>query len=191
MKTILLIALFALSLCEETTGSWTKESFNSNDAIIFRAFQTAAAAYTKANGGNYDDLRGLTVYSQLVNGKNYKICFVDSKSDVPTIFEYVVYKPLPNEGEDEINFSLSSARSLDSTNGLISYTDPEFTKIEVSLKTAFSKITNTFNFINFIYPVENDETTFYIIRATTTEGEKNIIFAKEKATSTYYQPEIL
>ena len=191
MKTILLIALLALSLCEGETGGWEKKNFNSNDAIIFRAFQTAAAAYSKANGGSYDDLRGLTVYSQIVNGENYKICFVDSRSDVPTIFEYILYKPLPNEGEDEINFTVSSSRSLESTEGLISFTNPTFTKIEITLKTALSKINNTFKFINFIYPVENDKTIFYIIRATTTEGEKNIIFAQDKESNEYFEPEIL
>ena len=188
MKVVLLVSLlFSLSLCDETTGGWKKLSFNSNDAVIYRALQTAEAYYKKITGST-EEIIGLTVYSQVVNGVNYRICFVDPNNSAQSIFEYTLYKPLPTEEGNEINFSVSGTKTYEPSEGLLNFDDPLFTKIEVDLKYAFSKMTNTFKFINFIYPIKNDVTTFYIIRATTTEGEKNIIFAKDEENDVYYPP---
>ena len=104
MKYILILVLLTFSLCEDekkqAVGSWTKHSFNENSLEIEQSFRQAAKDYCKTHDVEPDDLIRLTVYSQLVNGVNYKITFMDPSSDYPTIEEYRIYKARGNKPED-------------------------------------------------------------------------------------------
>ena len=192
MKGFLILTFLALSLCDEPTlGGWTKESTRSNDANIYRAFQISASDYSKSNK-NPDNLRMLTVYSQLVNGEKYKMCFVDTAEKIPAIYEYIVYKKLPTEEKTDTKFELSKSSIYHSKNGLIKFDDEEFTKVEIGLKKTLSKITvPTIKFINFVYSIETDETIFYFIRATTSNGQENYVLPKDKKLNEFEFPSLL
>ena len=104
MKYILILVLLAFSICEDdkkkAVGSWEKHSFNENSIEIDQSFRQAAKDYCKTHDVEPDDLIRLTVYSQLVNGVNYKITFMDPSSEYPTIEEYRIYKARGNKPED-------------------------------------------------------------------------------------------
>ena len=65
--------------------SWKKYSFNENSLEIDQSFRQSAKKYCKTHDVEPDDLNRLTVYSQLVNGVNYKITFMNLTSEYPTI----------------------------------------------------------------------------------------------------------
>ena len=94
MKSVLLLILISLISCQ--TGGWTKRSLAENSFYIDRSFTEAYKSYSNEENIDYDNYIRLSVYSQIVSGTNYKVCFIDPKADYPKIQEFVVYVPLSN-----------------------------------------------------------------------------------------------
>ena len=194
MKAILILILVFLSLSQEQdlTGGWTELSLNSNDANIYRAIQVAARSYALDTGANPDNVKPLIIQSQVVNGLNYKICFVDTKQDFTEVYEYIVYKPIKTEEEDyEKQFLVSSSKSYVAIDGTISFDNNVFQKLEADLKYLYSKLAADFQYINYIYPIENDEYVFYISRITTSMGGAEYALVKNKKTGNYFELELI
>ena len=188
MKVIFILALITLSLCEDEplAGGWEKRSVNENDLYIDEAFKIASTDYKQSNSAEEDSLIRLTVYSQIVSGTNYKISFIDTKAEYPTIQEYVLYQPLPSSTENGGKMIISKHTEYEAISGLISFNDPNFTLIENALYKALKKTNEKLSFISYVFPVETEETNFFMISAYTEDGEHQYVVCQEKLTKEFY-----
>ena len=186
MKYILIIVLLTISLCQEeekpSLGSWKKRSFEENSLEIDQSFKQAASQYCESHDAEIDDLIPLTVYSQLVNGNNYNITFIDSKSEYPSIEEYMINKGLGNKPSD---YTVKMNYQYENTVGVIPFNDPSFTLLENKLYKFLKDSTEELSFISYVYPLENKFTKFYIISANTKDGEHQYVVCQDKITDEF------
>ena len=186
MKYILIIVLLTFSLCQEeekpSLGSWKKRSFDENSLEIYQSFKQAASQYCESHDAEIDDLIPLTVYSQLVNGNNYNITFIDSKSEYPSIEEYMINKGLGNKPSD---YTVKMNHQYENTVGVIPFNDPSFTLLENKLYKFLKDTTEELSFISYVYPLENKFTKFYIISANTKDGEHQYVVCQDKITEEF------
>lgn len=184
MRTVLFLSLIVLCLNAGLLGGYTLRSFEENDLGIYRAFQSAAEDYTKSNNGySFDDLIPLTVYSQVVSGTNYKICFINSKDKYQNIFEYVIYKPISGN-----EYNVNKMSKLQQSGGLLNFNDQLFGKIQDTLKEYLKDTVTKLNFLSYAYPIENSETIFYIASAYTEKGDHIFVLPYHKNTEKYADP---
>ena len=189
MKSLLIIFLFAFCLCleDEKLSSWKKYTLTEEDPVLRSVMGVAYSNYTE-NSNNIDmkidDMLRLTVYTQIVNGMNFKITFVDRKSDFPSIHEYIINRPIPKDGEDLV-YSVLEKNEYDESTGLIKFDDPKFTEVENQLHKFLKKKGITLLYISYVYPVENDETKFFIINADTEDEQNLFVFGYDKAAKKY------
>jgi len=182
MKVILIITLFALSLCTDIVdidGDWEKCSLEENNTKIEEAYHIAYEKYATNINVKIDDLIHLTAYYQIVNGTNYRIAFIDRKSEFPTIHEFQFYNPLPvnNNGTDELIFS--EHIEYDASEGLLDFNDEDFTLIENKLYYYLKKQNEKLNYIMYAYPVECQDYTFFIIYADTENGQSLYVIGRD------------
>ena len=180
MKYILILVLITFSLCDDENqplGSWKKRSINENSFEIDQSFRRAIKDYSESNDVDFDDIIPLTVYSQVVNGINYKVTFIDPKSEYPTIQEYVINKGISNKNEE--GYVILQHKAYENTEGLISFNDPSFTLLENQLFTYLKDTKEELNFISLVYPLKNDNTNFYMINAYTNDGEHQYIVCQD------------
>ena len=187
MKAIIIISLLLISICadepEQLDGGWERNSFKENDLEIEGAFKASFEEYKKINPeSDINDLIRLTIYTQIVSGKNFKICFIDSKADYPTIHEYKFYKPLPvnNDGKEEYKFQ--EHNEYETSEGLINFKEPNFTSVENELYKLLKKNDIKLNYLSYVFPVENLETKFFIISASTSNGTHQYVICQDKKT---------
>ena len=191
MKAIIIISLLLISICadepEQLDGGWERNSFKENDLEIEGAFKASFEEYKKINPeSDINDLIRLTIYTQIVSGKNFKICFIDSKADYPTIHEYKFYKPLPvnNDGKEEYKFQ--EHNEYETSEGLINFKEPNFTSVENELYKLLKKNDIKLNYLSYVFPVENLETKFFIISASTSNGTHQYVICQDKKTEEFY-----
>ena len=112
-------------------GSWTRLSFEMNDIYINSARQMSETKITQQTNDEYD-LFPLEIYSQLVNGTNYKLLFAarhfKDKSNIK-LFTSTVYKPLG----DQPQLSLGDVATIDCSNNAFNDTGKE-----IKISTAVS-----------------------------------------------------
>ena len=188
MKALLFIALLTFSLCaeEQLVGGWKKRSIYENSLEIEEAFKTASKHYIKKNKGvEPDDLLHLTVYSQLVNGMLYKVTFIDSLAEFPVVQEYKILKTQSNN-RNEDPYTVESHIEYEANEGLIPFNDEKFTMLEFQLYRLLKDTNEKLNFISYVYPVENDETNFFIISAYTDDGEHQYVICQDKENDEFY-----
>jgi hypothetical protein len=186
MKSILILALLALSLCSTETpvlGGWTKRLVTENSFDIDQSFKKANEEYTKTNNVDPDSLLRLTVYSQTVSGTNYKVTFIDPNADFPTIQEYIVNIPLRESGKKT---EVLDHKEYEAGSGLIHYNVPLFAELEAKLYHFLKDTKEEFNYISYAFPVENAETRFFMISAYTADGQHQYIICQDKASKKYY-----
>ena len=189
MKALLIIVLITFTFCQEEqpiAGGWERRSVEENDFYIDRCFKEAGLDYIKSNSVDQDDLIRLTVHSQVVAGTNYKITFLDTKADFPSIQEYVFYKPLNTEKKNGNDFQLLEHKEYQADNGLIPFNDPSFELLENTLYRLLKKTNQELKYISYVYPIENRETDFFLITGYTADGEHKYVLCKDKTTKEFY-----
>ena len=167
MKVIFIITLFALSLCDI---GFEKRCLNDDDKKINDTFLKAFELYSTNINQKIDFIIRLTVYTQVVSGTNYRITFIDSNAEYPTIHEYQFYNKLPvnNNGKDELE--LTYHNEYDGTEGLLAFNSDEFTIVEKKLYNCLKKQKEKLYYIIYAYPVESQNYRFYIVNADTENG---------------------
>ena len=98
MKSFLLLALIALASC--LSGGWSKHSLAEDNIYIEGAFIESFKAYANDENVDPDNFVRLSVYSQVVNGNNYRVCFIDRNESL-TIQEFIIYVPLQTSNKNE------------------------------------------------------------------------------------------
>ena len=180
MKATLILILFSLTFCQEgLSGGWVKRSLAENNIYIDRSFTSAFAEYS-GEKKNYDDYIRLTVYSQIVAGTNYKVCFYDTKAEKPVVQEYVVYVPLTSWKKGPV-FRVTRHNEYQATQS-VNANDESFTLVEKHLTQGLENTNEKVKSVSSILTAENSESTFYIITADTENGKHQYIIAQDKAT---------
>ena len=188
MKALLIIALITFTFCQDEpkmTGGWTRHSVEENDLYIDRSFKEAGLDYIKSSNVEQDDLIRLTVYTQVVSGTNYKITFLDTKAEFPSIQEYVFYRSLSNDRKEN-NFKLSDHKEYQADNGLIPFNDPNFELLENTLYKLLKQTKEELKYVSYVYPIENRETNFFLITGYTADGEHKYVLCQDKSSKDFY-----
>ena len=192
MKAILIIFLVAFTLCEKEkpVGGWEKRSFEENSFEIDRSFKLAAEDYIKSNKleeeEDVDDLIGLTVYSQVVAGTNYKLTFMDRKAEFPVVHEYTIYVPLRTGNKNDKDLEITEHNEYQADNGLVPLNDPVFETLENKLYKYLKGSKEELQFISYVYPMENKETNFYKVNGYTSDGDHQYILCQDKESEEFY-----
>ena len=176
MKSFLVIALISLISCQ--TGGWSKRSLAENSFYIDRSFKEAFKAYSNNDEVDQDACIRLSVYSQIVSGTNYKVCFLDSKADYPTIHEYIVYVPLSGKRNGP-EFNVIQHKEYE-TGNLINFNDETFSLVENHLTKGLKTTNEKVKYVSYVFTAENRETRFFIVTAETENGEHQYVFSQDK-----------
>ena len=179
MKSILLFALITLISCQE--GGWTKRSLAENSIYIDRSFREAYKSYKNAD---YDGYIRLSIYSQIVSGTNYKVCFLDPNADYPIIQEFVVYVPLPTGKRNGPEFNIIRHKEYEVEN-LISHNDAVFSEVEKYMIKGLENTNEKVKNISYVFSAENNETTFFMVFADTENGEHQYVFSQDKSSKEF------
>jgi hypothetical protein len=173
----LIVSLTLISFCLSyniMVGSYIKDSFNSNDARLNKAFSIVNKEITSKNGGALSSISvvPVAIYHQIVNGVNYKIiaAIKDKKNLKVELTQSIVYtgpisdnfgsqtpsitffEKLPND-----NFTLEETTVI----GLSASITEDLKKTNSSLV----KVNRIASYPNLVY----DE-SFYVVNAETTFG---------------------
>ena len=166
---ILLSCYIAISF-SSLSGGWQKGSFKENDANLDGAFRKAFEIYSKENpNSNIDYIQRLTIYLQIVNGINYKMCFIDEKSDLNVVQEYVISGQPFGSNEKEPNFRFFEKNTFKAKSETIQVSDKRYPRIQ---NTLFGFLKNSGENILFINKIEIVETAFDNFYIVTAQGEK-------------------
>ena len=179
MKAVLISILISLISCQ-LLGGWTKHSLKENNLYIDRSFSISFKSYSNDENVDSDDFIRLTVYSQIVSGTNYKVCFIDPKKEITTIQEYVIYVPLSN-GRNGPDFIVNQHQEYQTRN-LIGFKDATSSLVEKTLTERLENTKEKVKYVTSIVNTENNETKFFIISAQTENGEHQFIFGQDKKT---------
>ena len=174
MKFLILLILLSFYLTTSALigGGWKKGSFKENDIKIDQAFRKAFEIYSKENPkADIDYTQRLTLYRQVVNGINYKMCFIDLKSNLNEIHEYIINNPPSTSSNDErdLVFNFFEKKDYQVKNDLISVNDARYPRIQNTLFGYLRYSGENILFINKIEMVESSLDNFYIVYA---QGEK-------------------
>ena len=179
MKSILLLTLIALISC--LSGGWEKRSLAENNLYIDRSFKEAYKAYANDANVDADDFIPLTVYSQIVAGTNFKVCFIDRKSEIPSVQEVMVHVPLPTNGRNGLVFKIILKMERHSRE-IHNLNDESFALAGNHLTKELERTDEKFVKINNLYRAESMENIFYIVNAQTEKGEHQYVFTEDKKT---------
>ena len=170
MKSLLFLVLLSFYLTASATlGGWKKGSFKEDDLYIDGAFRKAFEIYQKDHpNSDIDYTQRLTLYRQVVNGINFKMCFIDLKSDLNEVHEYSINKP-PTGNDREIKFNFFEKKSFKSKGEIVQMNDSRFPRIQNTLFGYLKGSGENILFIRKIEVVETSLDNFFIITA---QGEK-------------------
>ena len=173
MNSKLYLYIFYLCITISNTalpGGWKKGSFRENDLGIDGAFKKAFEIYSKDNpNANIDYTQRLTIYRQTVNGINYRMCFIDLKSTLNVVQEYIISGPPFNQQSREPNFNFFEKNTFKAKTEMIQSTDKRYPRIQNTLFGFLKNSGENILFINTIQIVETTFDNFFIVNA---QGEK-------------------
>ena len=191
MKSNLFLIIFfnyILLSFSSLSGGWEKGSFKEDDFFIDRAFRKAFEIYSIENpGSDIDHTQQLTLYRQMVNGINYKMCFIDLKSDLNVIQEYVITGPAFGDYDSQLKFSLFERHVYKGKNVNIQSNDKRFPRIQNTLFGFLKDKGENILFINKIEIVETSLDYFYIINAQGEKQEHTYVVGQEKQKNDEYE----
>ena len=173
MKSNLFLILFFCCIIASLSafaGGWKKGSFRENDAGLDNAFRKAFEVYQKENpSSNIDYTQRLTIYRQQVNGINYKMCFIDLKSNLNVVQEYTVTSSPFGQNGREPNFRFYEKNTFNVKSENIKAIDDRYPRI---YNTLFGFLKNSGENILFIKKIEMVQASFDNFYIVTAQGEK-------------------
>ena len=187
MKSLLLFCIL-LAFINSNLGGWKRGSFRENDFGIDRAFRKAFEIYKSENSNSdIDFAEHLTIYKQMANGINYRMCFIDLKSNLNVVQEYIISGPSFGTKNSDKTFKLFEKNTYKPKQGLVSVSDSRYPRIQ---NTLFGSLKNTKDNLLYISKVEQVETyldNFYIVTGRTEEKEHVFVVRQSKLNSDEYE----
>lgn len=184
MRTIIALLLVALACSDQLTGGWVKRSFAENDLYIDRARVTAENKFFEETGTNDSeiDLTPLCIYSQLVNGLNFKMVFSarNMKTNALDLYEYVVYTgPF---GQSAPQPKVTKSNQLKKGKPLL-FSAAEYTDIHKAISQYYST-SNSLNHVSSVVKYESpiEELGIFIVKAqlANEKEKKTCVVVEEK-----------
>ena len=191
MKSHLFFILFfclIVSAFSALSGGWKRGSFKENDVFIENAFRKAFEIYSEENHyAELDYLQRLTIYRQMVNGINYRMCFIDLKSYVNVVQEYIIAGPSFGQNTKDPAFNFFEKNTYTAKSENISVNDKRYPRIQNTLFGYLKKFDENILFINKIEIVETPFDNFYIIEAQGEKKEHTYVVGQSKENSDEYE----
>lgn len=178
---ITFVLLLAFSLCN--LGGYQRRSFQENDADIERARRIAFEDYAKKNNVDIDDLTPITVHSQVVNGINMKITFVDRKNFKNEVQVYDIH--VRSFGGRNNGPEILESATKRMAEGFVSMHDKRFPQVHRELFNYYKDLSEKLSYVKSINAIETDLSTFFITVAKTDKGETTYIVEQDKESHKY------
>ncbi len=179
----LYLFLFSIITSSITMGGWkeVKNFQESNDIKIYQAIQKAKEGFLiRVNSMNPDafDIRPLGLYTQLVNGVNYRVIFA-TNTNIPgrndlRIHDYT-YTLLPiqnNQNSMERMWSDEFANENDLDIDNVSLNSPKFSKIHSEISKYLINRNSKLNYVSTIGSVNVNGVNYFGVYAKVT-GKDN------------------
>ena len=107
MKHSLVICILLIVFVNTIPGGWEKGSFREDDLGIDRAYKKAFELYSQDNpNSDIDFTERLTIYRQITDRINYRMCFIDLKRNLNVIQEYIISGPEYGSNKRNPTFTL-------------------------------------------------------------------------------------
>ena len=188
MKYSLIIYFLLYVVMSSLVGGWKKGSFTENDLGIDRAYKKAFELYSKDNSNSdIDFTERLTIYRQTVNGINYRMCFIDLKSDLNVVQEYIISGPPFGKSKSEQKYELFEKNTYKPKKGLLSVNDSRYPRIQNTLYGWVKNSKENLLYITKIEVVEAFLDNFYIVTARTEEKEHTYVVGQSKENTDEYE----
>ena len=188
MKYSLIIFFLLYVVMSSLVGGWKKGSFRENDLGIDRAYKKAFELYSKDNSNSdIDFTERLTIYRQTVNGINYRMCFIDLKSDLNVVQEYIISGPPFGKSKSEQKYELFEKNTYKPKKGLLSVNDSRYPRIQNTLYGWVKNSKENLLYITKIEVVEAFLDNFYIVTARTEEKEHTYVVGQSKENTDEYE----
>ena len=172
MRTLILISLL-LALVSSRTGGWKRESFEANSMLLDRCRQEGEDTI-RANFGKNDDttlVYPLEIYSQLVNGMNYKVVYAlyDLYTDEVEVYTSTIYTgPFGKVSNDfeSVNADLLESTEIPSNDAVL------LSKIEKATKEYMNinDLEDIHIMKTFLNPITR-KTKVYVVKTESDEGQ--------------------
>ena len=188
MKIVCIFALLSLlSMCNGfsiVVGSYIRESFNSNDARINSAYQIVRNEILSKNESGSTDVVPVAIYSQLVNGINYKIitAIKDKKNFKVELSQAIIYT---GEFGSDSKPSLTFFEKLPTNNLTLDETrmitlSATITNYLSSLGASLSKVNSVTSYPNLV----SDE-SYFIVHGDASSGLNQYFIVSQNSDKTY------
>jgi hypothetical protein len=169
--TIFLSLILALFCYKKMAGGWTKQSLDRNDTNIDAAFNAVRSSVLQsANSNESIDLIPVAVFTQVVNGINYKIiaAIKDTTKKSVSLVSSVVYLGLSSQSP-----RLKSVETLPTINSLGLLEQSELSELnnEVALYLKQKQLNLTSLVSINAYPnLVNENDGYYVINVNISSG---------------------
>lgn len=182
MKAVLAILLIAFVSSETLVGGWVKRSFEENDMYINRARVAAEKKYFEQTNSDDStvDVTPVSIYSQLVNGLNFKIILAarNMNTNDLTMHEFTIYNgPF---GSQEMNTpQITGVKELQQGKPLL-FAAASYTNIHKAIARFYST-ENAMSHVSTVVPIERtiDDMRMFIASAMVGEEKKTCILVQE------------
>ena len=155
------LQFFSLITFILTLDVWEKRSFEEDSLYIEMAVQKAFEVYSETNiDADFELFERLTIYTQIENGINYKMCFYDIDSKENSIQEFIISGPLHSNPEGEYTLYEKKTLSVKYDNQKID--NNVFDSIKHLLEENLQNV--VLNDVDNIKFVENENSIFYFVK---------------------------
>ena len=187
MKYSLVICFLLVLYVNTIPGGWEKGSFREDDLGIDRAYKKAFELYSKDNpNSDIDFTERLTIYRQTANCINYRMCFIDLKSDLNVVQEYIISGPEFGSRNRNPTFELYEKNTY-KAKGYLSVGDSKYPRIQNTLNSWVKNLKQNILYITKVEIIETYLDNFYIVTARTDEDKHTYVVGQSKENTDNYE----
>ena len=187
MKYSLVICFLLIVFVNNIPGGWIKGSFREDDLGIDRAYKKAFELYSQDNpNSDIDFTERLTIYRQITDRINYRMCFIDLKSDLNVVQEYIISGPEFGSSNRNPTFTLYEKNTY-KTKGYLSVGDSKYPRIQNTLNSWVKNFKQNVLYITKVEIVETYLDNFYIVTARTDDDKHTYVVGQSKENTDEYE----
>ena len=187
MKYSLMICFLSIVFVNTIPGGWEKGSFREDDLGIDRAYKKAFELYSQDNpNSDIDFTERLTIYRQVADCINYRMCFIDLKSDLNVVQEYIISGPEFGSSNRNPTFTLYEKNTY-KTKGYLSVGDSKYPRIQNTLNSWVKNFKQNVLYITKVEIVETYLDNFYIVTARTDDDKHTYVVGQSKENTDEYE----
>ena len=187
MKHSLVICILLIVFVNTIPGGWEKGSFREDDLGIDRAYKKAFELYSQDNpNSDIDFTERLTIYRQITDRINYRMCFIDLKSDLNVVQEYIISGPEFGSSNRNPTFTFYEKNTY-KAKGYLSVGDSKYPRIQNTLNSWVKNFKQNVLYITKVEIVETYLDNFYIVTARTDDDKHTYVVGQSKENTDEYE----